>query len=120
MNSPEKMIPNDSLTSRMTQIGLKSMAENLDDFIARATRGRWSPHVLLEELFKIENSERARLSLEHRLRSSGIGRFKPMADFDWDWPGKIDRSLIESALTLDFIQESRNLILLGRNGLGKT
>jgi DNA replication protein DnaC len=43
-----------------------------------------------------------------------------MADFDWNWPKKIDREVIERALTLDFIQEKRNLILLGRNGLGKT
>lgn len=123
MNSPAKTtttIPNDSLASRLTQIGLKSMAQNLDDFIARATKARWSPHVLLEELHKAESDERARLSLEYRLRFSGIGRFNPMADFNWDWPKKVDRPLIEQALTLDFIQESRNLILLGRNGLGKT
>ena len=109
MNSPEKTmmtIPKNNLASQLTQIGLKSMAQNLDDFIARAIKGRWSPHVLLEELFKIESSERVRLSLEHRLRFSGIGRFKPMADFDWDWPKKIDRTLIESALTLDFLQEA--------------
>jgi DNA replication protein DnaC len=123
MSSPEKtmtMIPNDSLASRLTQIGLKSMAQSLDDFIARATKARWSPHVLLEQLHKIESDERARLSLEYRLRFSGIGRFKLMADFNWDWPTKIERELIEQALTLDFLQESRNLILLGRNGLGKT
>jgi hypothetical protein len=42
------------------------------------------------------------------------------ADFEWDWPKKIDRELIERALTLDFISEPRNLILLGANGLGKT
>jgi DNA replication protein DnaC len=123
MSSPEKTmmtIPNDSLAFRLTQIGLKSMAQSLDDFIARATKARWSPHVLLEQLHKIESDERARLSLEYRLRFSGIGRFKLMADFNWDWPTKIERELIEQALTLDFLQESRNLILLGRNGLGKT
>ena len=43
-----------------------------------------------------------------------------MADFDWSWPKKIDRPLIERALTLDFIAEARNLILLGANGLGKS
>ena len=115
MNSPEKTmttIPKNSLASRLTHIGLKSMAQDLDDFIARATKGRWSPHILLEELFKIESSERARLSLEHRLRFSGIGRFKPMGDFDWDWPKTIDRALIESALTLDFLQESCTKICL--------
>ena len=113
-------IPNNDLVTHLEQIGLKAVAQNLDDFIARATKGRWSPRVLLEEVSQIESRERARLSLEHRLRFSGIGRFKPVADFDWNWPKKIERDVIERALTLDFIQEHRNLILLGRNGLGKT
>ena len=43
-----------------------------------------------------------------------------MADFDWSWPTKIERDIIERALTLDFLGETRNLILVGRNGLGKT
>lgn len=121
MNSPATMtIPNNDFVSHLAQIGLKVIAQNLDDFIARATKGRWSPQMLLEELYQIESRERSRLSLEHRLRFSGIGRFKPMTDFDWNWPKKIERDVIERALTLDFIQESRNLILLGRNGLGKT
>jgi len=50
-------------------------------------------------------------SLERRLRISGIKRFKPMADFDWSWPTKIERDIIERALTLDFLGETRNLIL---------
>jgi DNA replication protein DnaC len=43
-----------------------------------------------------------------------------MADFDWSWPTKVERDVIERALTLDFIAEARNLVLVGRNGLGKT
>ena len=69
---------------------------------------------------KLETAERSRRSLERRLRISGIKRFKPMADFDWSWPAKIERDIIERALTLDFLGETRNLILVGRNGLGKT
>lgn len=67
-----------------------------------------------------EIAERSRRSLERRLRLSGIKKFKPMADFDWSWPTKIERDIIERALTLDFLVEARNLILVGRNGLGKT
>jgi DNA replication protein DnaC len=74
----------------------------------------------LEEIVRSESQERARRSLERRLRNARLGRFKPLADFDWNWPKKIDRSLIETALSLDFIREGRNLILLGANGLGKT
>ncbi len=51
---------------------------------------------------------------------SAIKSFKPLADFEWNWPTKIDRDVIERALTLDFLQQARNLVLVGRNGLGKT
>ena len=53
--------------------------------------------------------------MEQRLRLSGIKCFKPMADFDWSWPSKIERDIIERALTLDFVTEARNLVLVGRN-----
>src|SRR5580700_1654769 len=58
--------------------------------------------------------------MQRRLRDSGIKSFKPMADFEWNWPTKIERDIVERALTLDFHNEARNLVLVGRNGLGKT
>jgi DNA replication protein DnaC len=76
--------------------------------------------VLLEQLAQAEAAERSRRSLERRLRLSGIKTFKPMADFEWSWPTKIEREVIERALSLDFLREGRNLVLVGRNGLGKT
>jgi len=120
MTLPKKTTPKNNLQSQLEYIGLRTIAQNLDDFIARATTGRWSPHILMERLAAIEAEDRSRRSLERRLRISGINRFKPMADFDWDWPKKIERDVIERALTLDFIKEARNLILIGQNGLGKS
>lgn len=108
------------LASRLNKIGLLAIANSLDDFLARATKGRWSPAQQLEELARIEEIMRARRSLQSRLQRARIGRFKPMADFDWNWPKKIDRELIERAFTLEFIREGRNLALIGSNGLGKT
>src|SRR6478609_1479677 len=35
-----------------------------------------------------ETAERGRRSLERRLREAHIGRFKPLADFDWNWPAQ--------------------------------
>jgi DNA replication protein DnaC len=75
---------------------------------------------LLEHLVRVETEDRSRRSLERRLRLSGIKGFKPMADFDWAWPSRIERDVIERALTLDFLSEARNLVLVGSNGLGKT
>jgi DNA replication protein DnaC len=121
MTSPvTTMTPMSNLATQLQQIGLRVLPANLDDFLARATKARWSPHVLLEQLAQAEAEERSRRSLEQRLRVSGIKSFKPMVDYEWTWPTKIERDVIERALTLDFLPEARNLVLVGRNGLGKT
>ncbi len=112
--------PRNNLAAQMEQIGLRALAANLDDFLALATRSHWSPLMLLEQLAQAEAEDRHRRSMERRLRSSGIKSFKPMADYEWNWPIKIERDIIERALTLDFLPEARNLVLVGRNGLGKT
>jgi DNA replication protein DnaC len=105
----------------LQQIGLRALPTQLDDFIARATKARWSPHQILEQMLEAEVQERAHRSLQRRLRFSGIKKkFKPIADFEWSWPTKIERDIIERALTLDFLADARNLVLVGANGLGKT
>jgi len=118
--TPTTTTPSNSLHAQLEQIGLHALAGELDDFLARATKQRWSPRQILERLTQSEAAERAHRSLERRLRLSEIKKFKPMADFDWSWPTKIERDVIERALTLDFLPEARNLILAGANGLGKT
>jgi len=122
MNSPATTTttPMNNLSAQLQQVGLRAVSADLDDFLARAAKARWSPRQMLEQLVQSEAADRSRRSLERRLRLSGIKGFKPMADFDWAWPAKIERDVIERALTLDFLHEGRNLVLVGRNGLGKT
>ena len=43
-----------------------------------------------------------------------------MADFNWKWPKKIHRALVDDLFTLQFIDEGANVVLLGPNGTGKT
>lgn len=122
MNSPAmktKPATND-LAAQLSNVGLRAVPSTLDDFVARATQARWSPRQILEGLAQLEMQERSRRGLERRLRLSGIKSFKPMADFNWSWPTRIERDVIERAFTLDFLSEARNLVLVGRNGLGKT
>ena len=108
------------LAAQLKKLGFRVLPDQLEDFLGRAKKGRWSTRSALAEMARLEEIERSRRSLERRLGNARIGRFKPLVDFDWDWPNKIDRPLIERALTLDFVPEGRNLILLGANGLGKT
>lgn len=122
MNSPEMTttMTNHDLAGRLSQIGLRATAEGLDDLIARASKQKWSVTQLLEEIARSEAEAKASRNLAYRLYHARLGRYKPIADFDWNWPKKIDQDLIERALRCEFIGEARNLILMGANGLGKT
>ncbi len=74
----------------------------------------------LTRLVALESEERARRSLENRTRLAGLGSFKALCDFDWMWPKKIDRALVEELLSLRFVSEGANVVILGPNGVGKT
>lgn len=108
------------LATGLSQIGLSGLSAQLPDFLSRATKARMSPQVVLEEALRHETLYRTQKSAERRMKTARIGDFKPVADFDWNWPKKVDRDLIESALSLDFIRSRRNLVLIATNGLGKT
>jgi DNA replication protein DnaC len=108
------------LASQLQALGLLATATALDDLLARATEHRLAPRALIEDIVRGEIADRSRRSLERRRMRSRLGAFKPIADFDWNWPKKIDRPLIDRALSLEFLREGRNLVLLGPNGVGKT
>src|SRR5271156_4208376 len=67
-----------------------------------------------------EERQRASRGLERRLRTAHIGRFKPLCDFDWDWPKRCDRATIEALMALDFLDDATNVVLVGPNGVGKS
>lgn len=74
----------------------------------------------LLQLLNWEQAERKQRSLDRRLSSAKLGRFKPLTEFDWQWPEKIDQQAIHHLMQLDFLTTASNIILLGSNGVGKT
>jgi len=101
----------DALRERACKLGLHGLLTEWDEYAAAA----WLPTLL-----DVEEAERHRRSLERRLVASHIGRFKPMADFDWAWPTSIDREAVEELFALDFAKDQENCIVVGPNGIGKT
>lgn len=70
--------------------------------------------------FEWELAARNDRGVERRLRHARIGRFKPLVDFDWQWPKKIDQQAIAELMQLTFMDNADNVILLGNNGVGKS
>jgi DNA replication protein DnaC len=101
----------ESLEATLRRLQLFGLLARVDEIRTKA----W-----LDEVIAIEHEEKTRRSLAHRRHLAGVGAFKPLTDYDWSWPRKIDRALVEELFTLDFLREGSNVILLGPNGVGKT
>lgn len=101
----------EELKRRLHQLGLYGL-------LARAEQLLNEPW--LARLLETEESERLRRSLKRRLDAARLGAFKPMADFDYQWPKQLDRALLDELFTLDFLEQAANIIVLGPNGLGKS
>jgi hypothetical protein len=73
----------DALHARAKALCLHGLLAHWHD----ATAAGWLP-----TLIEWEEQERARRSLERRLKEAHIGRFKPLCDFDWS--GKTRRHAV--------------------------
>ncbi len=103
------------LRGRAEQLRLHGLIAHWSDLMTQPESLR-----LISQWLAWEDAERAQRSLERRLRDAHIGQFKPLADFRWDWPTQCDRALIEELMTLAFMTDASNIVLVGSNGLGKT
>jgi DNA replication protein DnaC len=101
-----------------TQLRARAQALHLNGLLAHWPQVAHEPWVA--QLLDWEEAERARRSMERRVRRSSIGRFKPLVDFDWTWPTRCDRQAIEELMGLEFMAEAANVILFGPNGVGKS
>ena len=101
----------DTLKDRARALGLHGLLAHWGEVAERD----W-----LAELIAWEEEERRARSLKRRLAAAQIGRFKPLADFDWEWPRRCDRMAVEDLMSLDFLDDAANVVLVGPNGVGKS
>jgi len=105
------LVPDPQLRDRAAALRLPGLLAHWNEAIVAP----WLPLLL-----DWEETERARRSMEGRVRRARIGPFKPLVDFDWSWPTKCDRSTVEELMSLDFLAEATNVVLFGPNGIGKS
>lgn len=103
-----------------TRVELESALKRLRLFGCLARLDELENEPWLTRLVTLETEEKTRRTLTNHTRVAGLGSYKELCDFDWAWPKKLDRMLVEELFTLRFIAEGANVVLLGPNGVGKT
>lgn len=103
--------PADLLYARVKALRLNCLAEHWNE----AAGAPW-----VESQVRWEKAERTNRSLQRRIRSAKLGKLKALADFDWDWPKRIDRMAVEELMSLGFLENATNIVFTGPNGVGKS
>src|SRR3990167_3857188 len=99
------------LIATAKRLGFHGMVAHWEDY---------STQPWLQNLLVLEEEERQLRSSARRIRDAKIGQFRPLAEFDWTWPKRIDRELVEELFTFNFLSQTTNVVFMAPNGLGKT
>ena len=102
---------NEELHNRAGKLGLYGLLSDWDQVAEQS----W-----LEPMIESEERERKHRSLKRRIQASKVGRFKPLADFDFQWPAQIEHEQVSDLFELDWVETATNVIFVGPNGVGKT
>lgn len=101
----------DQLKARIHKLALWGLLDHWDEICEEP----W-----LQPLLAWQEQARDRRSLERRIRQGKLPRFKPMSEFDYDWPKKLDRELLDELFQFHWLEQGHNVVLVGPNGVGKT
>jgi DNA replication protein DnaC len=113
------MTPSDltRLDAQLHGLHLHYIQSHYQALATRAAEQQRSHLDYLEQLVEGEATMRENRSIERRIKNARFPVLKSLDDFQWNWPKKINRPLIQS---LAFIATQTNVVLIGNVGLGKT
>lgn len=103
------------LQARAKALRMPGLLAHWDSLAATPGQLAW-----IARLLGSEEQLRGQRSLERRMRAAHLEQFKPLADFDWSWPTHCDRETVQDLMSLAFMADATNVMLVGTNGLGKT
>ena len=111
---------NDRLQSMLKQLRLSGLAETLDVRLQEAAGHQLSHAEFLELILQDELHVRERRLIERRVKTASFKELRTLDDFDWAFNPSIPRKQVFDLATCRFIRESRDALLIGPPGVGKS
>jgi DNA replication protein DnaC len=108
------------LREHLAYLGLTTAAEELAPALERGTSQKLSAVEVLEDLMAREAEATRTRRLAGRLRFAHYPLRKTLSAFEFDYQPSIDQAVVSELSTLRFVEERRNVLLLGPPGVGKT
>jgi len=111
---------NEALRSTLRKLRLSGLSQSLDVRLEEAASHRLSHAEFLELILQDELIVRSERLINRRVKAASFREMKTLEDFDWPFNPSIKKKQIYDLATCRFIRETRDVLLLGPPGLGKS
>jgi DNA replication protein DnaC len=108
------------LKAQLQTLLLAHTAQTIEQHLEQVSHQPCSFEQFLSDVLAEEINHRQVKRIESRIRQAQIPLIKSIESFDFDFPKQIPKQLILSFLSGEYIEQKKNIILLGAPGVGKT
>ena len=112
----------DAVIEKFKLLRLKNCAQNMSQIIELGTDQNLSALVILDRLLDLELESRERNRVALRFKQSKLLEKPTIDQFDFNFHGsrKKQKSRILNLLSLEFVKQKKDVILIGNPGVGKS
>lgn len=110
----------DHLRATLRQLRLSGLAASLDVRLQEAQASRLSHLEFLELILQDEVAVRDHRKLDRRTKLACFRDLKTLDQFDWDFNTALPRKQLFELATCKFLDDARDVLLMGPPGTGKT
>ena len=112
----------ESTIEKCKALKLKAIAEHLEQTIAIAEQGNWTPLQALNHLFDLELELRRHNKIQRCFKQSKLYEKLSIDQFDFYFHSsrKNQKGRIVNLMDLEFIKHRKDIILIGNPGVGKS
>jgi DNA replication protein DnaC len=110
----------DELHQQLGYLNLPFMQEHCEELATQAAAAQWSHVDYLRRLVEGETAARQDRARQRRIQQARFPVLKTLEQFDFTWPGKINRLAVQNLFRLKFIEDKANVAIVGGVGLGKS
>lgn len=108
------------LQTLLVELNLTTLAAELANVLRRAEEAKPAFSEFFHQALEIEASARHGRKIQRRLRWSRIGQAMLLKDFDFASRPQLSAAVVKELSTCRFVEERRNVILVGKPSTGKT
>ena len=109
-----------NFAEQLAYLKLAEIATTYPQALQKAQKHNWPHQKLLEYLIDAEVTAKVQRATALRIKQARFPVTKTIDAFDFGFPAKIARQKILSLFDMNFVEEKKNVIILGPTGCGKT